>query len=186
MAIAVGPNVLDVTNAQVSMQESVVTDGQGSELDMAQDRHPEALRPTQVAENEDDKGLESQDEFEDAEEDMPYKPKEESTESQQERISRLMGQKMVQGWTMMQETCPNPACNGVGSIMYPLLGALSFHLSWSNCPIAPPFPSRCNPIYQNMHSAPPLCHFYEGKKKNAWGMVNGCMLLRIEKKKKKI
>ncbi|KAF9349071.1 hypothetical protein BGX34_002067 [Mortierella sp. NVP85] len=113
MAIAVGPNVLDVTNAQVSMQESVVTDGQGSELDTAQDRRPEALRPTQVAENEDDKGLESQDEFEDAEEEMSYKPKEESTESQQERISRLMGQKMVQGWTMMHETCPNPACNGV-------------------------------------------------------------------------
>ncbi|KAG0220028.1 hypothetical protein BGX31_011109 [Mortierella sp. GBA43] len=115
LAITVGPNVLDVTNGQVPMQESTVTDGQGSEVDIAQDHRSEAHRPTRAAENE-EKGLESHDEFEDAEEEI--KSKEDSTTAREslefhERVSRLMSQRTVQGWTMLQETCPNPACNGV-------------------------------------------------------------------------
>ncbi|KAF9921823.1 hypothetical protein BGZ65_010036 [Modicella reniformis] len=101
MAILVGPNVVDVTDAQVSMQESIVVNGQGS-----QDYRSEALhRPTQVVENEEDKGLESHDEFEDAEEEMGYRPTEEPTtvresyQEQRERASRLMGQRMLQGAT---------------------------------------------------------------------------------------
>ncbi|KAF9108316.1 hypothetical protein BGX29_001593 [Mortierella sp. GBA35] len=37
----------------------------------------------------------------------------ESQREQSERVSRLMGQRMLQGWTMLQDTCPNPSCNGV-------------------------------------------------------------------------
>ncbi|KAF9544018.1 hypothetical protein EC957_000287 [Mortierella hygrophila] len=37
----------------------------------------------------------------------------ESQREQSERMSRLMGQRMLQGWTMLQDTCPNPSCNGV-------------------------------------------------------------------------
>ncbi|KAF9137630.1 hypothetical protein BG015_002664, partial [Linnemannia schmuckeri] len=36
----------------------------------------------------------------------------ESQREQSERVSRLMGQRMLQGWTMLQDTCPNPSCNG--------------------------------------------------------------------------
>ncbi|KAK3834607.1 MAG: hypothetical protein JOS17DRAFT_737182 [Linnemannia elongata] len=37
----------------------------------------------------------------------------ESQREQSERVSRLMGQRMLQGWTMLQDTCPNSSCNGV-------------------------------------------------------------------------
>ncbi|KAG0065370.1 hypothetical protein BGZ89_008380 [Linnemannia elongata] len=37
----------------------------------------------------------------------------ESQREQSERVSRLMGQRMLQGWTMLQDTCPSPSCNGV-------------------------------------------------------------------------
>ncbi|KAG0053257.1 hypothetical protein BGZ83_001427 [Gryganskiella cystojenkinii] len=62
---------------------------------------------------------ESHDEFEDAEEAF-YRPLSEvqkkrnsQREQQNERASRLMGEKMLQGWAMLQDPCPNPSCNGV-------------------------------------------------------------------------
>lgn len=66
----------------------------------------------------DDKGLESDDDFEDAEEEV-FKPtaeeikERESKREQSERASRLIGQKMLQGWAMLQDPCPNPSCHGV-------------------------------------------------------------------------
>ncbi|KAF9927923.1 hypothetical protein FBU30_002761 [Linnemannia zychae] len=32
---------------------------------------------------------------------------------QSERVSRMMGQRMLQGWTMLQDICPNPSCGGI-------------------------------------------------------------------------
>jgi len=69
-----------------------------------------------------EQGIESHDEFEDAEEEV-YRPtaqevqKRDSQREQSERASRLMGEKMLQGWAMLQDPCPNPTCNGV-SLMY--------------------------------------------------------------------
>ncbi|GJJ74832.1 UPF0148 protein [Entomortierella parvispora] len=66
----------------------------------------------------DDKGLESDDDFEDAEEEV-FKPtaeeikERESKREQSERASRLIGQMMLQGWAMLQDPCPNPSCHGV-------------------------------------------------------------------------
>ncbi|KAF9918309.1 hypothetical protein FBU30_000273 [Linnemannia zychae] len=63
-------------------------------------------------------GVESDDDFEDAEEEV-FKPSEdevkerESKREQSERASRLIGQKMLQGWAMLQDPCPNPSCHGV-------------------------------------------------------------------------
>lgn len=70
-----------------------------------------------------EQGIESHDEFEDAEEEV-YRPtaqevrKRDSQREQSERASRLMGEKMLQGWAMLQDPCPNPICNGVSLIMY--------------------------------------------------------------------
>lgn len=107
------------------MQESTVADGQGSEVDIAQDHRPAVHRPTQAAENEEDKGLESHDEYEDAEEESTI-----ARESQElnERVSRLMDQKLRQGWAMLQETCPNPACNGVSQCIRSMLFFFHFIL----------------------------------------------------------
>ncbi|KAF9402474.1 hypothetical protein BGZ94_004900, partial [Podila epigama] len=67
---------------------------------------------------DEDKGIESDDDFEDAEEEV-YKPTEDEIKArevkreQSERASRLIGQKMLQGWAMLQDPCPNPECHGV-------------------------------------------------------------------------
>ncbi|KAG0211529.1 hypothetical protein BGX28_007753 [Mortierella sp. GBA30] len=68
--------------------------------------------------DDDERALESDDDFEDAEEEV-FKPSEEELKEreakreQSERASRLMGQKMLQGWAMLQDPCPNPSCHGV-------------------------------------------------------------------------
>ncbi|KAI8357557.1 hypothetical protein B0O80DRAFT_445211 [Mortierella sp. GBAus27b] len=68
--------------------------------------------------DEDEKAAESDDDFEDAEEEMSKPTDEEvkereSRREQSERASRLIGQKMLQGWTMLQDLCPNPSCHEV-------------------------------------------------------------------------
>ncbi|KAF9416037.1 hypothetical protein BGZ94_010312 [Podila epigama] len=37
----------------------------------------------------------------------------EQRREQNERATRLIGQKMLQGWALLQDPCPNPGCNGV-------------------------------------------------------------------------
>ncbi|KAG0254908.1 hypothetical protein BGZ95_005909 [Linnemannia exigua] len=94
--------------------------------DMEQEPAQEhSLEQAQEAEDEDDDnddgdktGVESDDDFEDAEEEV-FKPSEdevkerESKREQSERASRLIGQKMLQGWAMLQDPCPNLSCHGV-------------------------------------------------------------------------
>ncbi|KAG0339649.1 hypothetical protein BG004_006725, partial [Podila humilis] len=36
---------------------------------------------------------------------------EESKKEQNERATRLIGQKMLEGWALLQDTCPNPTCS---------------------------------------------------------------------------
>ncbi|KAF9117107.1 hypothetical protein BGX27_003569 [Mortierella sp. AM989] len=77
----------------------------------------EAHKQTHESEHEDGKGHESHDEFEGAE-GVINRPSDEvkareSKREQNEKASRLMGQKMLQGWTMLQESCSNPGCNSV-------------------------------------------------------------------------
>ncbi|KAG0257312.1 hypothetical protein BG011_004026 [Mortierella polycephala] len=107
--------------ATIALQEPVQESVDGQE--QAQEPVQESLdgqeqARKQDAEEEDDKGAESDDDFEDAEEEV-YKPTEEevkereSKREQSERASRLIGQKMLQGWAMLQDPCPNPACHGV-------------------------------------------------------------------------
>ncbi|KAG0037059.1 hypothetical protein BGZ82_003232 [Podila clonocystis] len=72
----------------------------------------------EAQDEDEDKGVESDDDFEDAEEEV-YKPTEEEIKAreakreQSERASRLIGQKMLQGWAMLQDPCPNADCHGV-------------------------------------------------------------------------
>ncbi|KAG9327023.1 hypothetical protein KVV02_006500 [Mortierella alpina] len=107
-------------NAEVTaeiMHESTGWEGRGSDVDTA--RYHTALIPTQSAEGEDEKALESHDEFEDAAEEMVQRSSDHESKQnevrreQNERASRLMGEKMLQGWTMLQEPCPNAGCFGV-------------------------------------------------------------------------
>ncbi|KAF9949746.1 hypothetical protein BGZ72_008508 [Mortierella alpina] len=111
-------------NAEVTaevMHESTGWEDKGSDKgsDMDTARYHTALISTQSAEGEDDKGLESHDEFEDAAEEMVHRPSDQESKQnevrreQNERASRLMGEKMLQGWTMLQEPCPNAGCYGV-------------------------------------------------------------------------
>ncbi|KAG0305718.1 hypothetical protein BGZ98_003699 [Dissophora globulifera] len=71
----------------------------------------------EVGDEDEDKGIESDDDFEDAEEEV-FKPSEEEIKEretkreQSENASRLIGQKMLQGWAMLQDPCPNPSCHG--------------------------------------------------------------------------
>ncbi|KAF9171646.1 hypothetical protein BGX21_006266 [Mortierella sp. AD011] len=73
---------------------------------------------TQTEGEDEDKGMESDDDFEDAEEEV-FRPNEEeikereSKRAQSDRASKLIGQKMLQGWTMLQDPCPNASCHGV-------------------------------------------------------------------------
>ncbi|KAG0204021.1 hypothetical protein BGX28_003900 [Mortierella sp. GBA30] len=99
------------------MHESTGSDGKGSDMDTAP--YHTALISLQAIEVEDEKELESHDEFEDAAEEMVNKPSDqesnqrEAKREQNERASRLIGEKMLQGWTMLQDACPNSACYGV-------------------------------------------------------------------------
>ncbi|KAI1303885.1 hypothetical protein EDD11_005291 [Mortierella claussenii] len=114
------PNVADVTATQLSMQKSSGTEEKGSDENSAfparAHNTSEAHSRTQAVDN-DGKGLESHDEFEDAEKEVMARPSEdkvkqrESKQGSTERASRLMGNKMLQGWAMLQKTCPNLACN---------------------------------------------------------------------------
>ncbi|KAF9189147.1 hypothetical protein BGZ51_009813 [Haplosporangium sp. Z 767] len=111
--------------AQENMHESSGRNGKGSDVETTLNHvihkdHAEALSSARVVEDDDEKvGLESHDEFEDAEEELVYRAAEEvnkareSRREQSERASRLMGEKMLQGWAMLQEACPNEGCNGV-------------------------------------------------------------------------
>ncbi|KAF9183313.1 hypothetical protein BGZ51_008130 [Haplosporangium sp. Z 767] len=111
--IAVQEPVQESVDGQEQSQESM----QGSVGGRVQEQAQEQARK-QEAEEEDDKGAESDDDFEDAEEEV-YKPTEEevkereSNREQSERASRLIGQKMLQGWAMLQDPCPNLSCHGV-------------------------------------------------------------------------
>lgn len=81
-------------------------------------QEPESEAKEKEDEDDEDKGAESDDDFEDAEEEV-YKPTEEEIKAreakreQSERASRLIGQKMLQGWAMLQDPCPNADCHGV-------------------------------------------------------------------------
>ncbi|KAF9213980.1 hypothetical protein BGZ59_004535 [Podila verticillata] len=81
-------------------------------------QEPEGEAKEKEDEDDEDKGAESDDDFEDAEEEV-YKPTEEEIKAreakreQSERASRLIGQKMLQGWAMLQDPCPNADCHGV-------------------------------------------------------------------------
>ncbi|GJJ74084.1 hypothetical protein EMPS_06442 [Entomortierella parvispora] len=72
-----------------------------------------AHSPAGITEHDQDgeQGIESHDEFEDAEEEV-YRP---TAQEVQKRDSQreLMGERMLQGWAMLQDPCPNPTCNGV-------------------------------------------------------------------------
>ncbi|CAO3572637.1 unnamed protein product [Mortierella alpina] len=107
-------------NAEVTaeiMHESTSWEGKGSDVDTA--RYHTALISTHPAEDEDEKDLESHDEFEDAAEEVVHRfsdhesKQNEVRKEQNEKASRLMGEKMLQGWTMLQEPCPNTGCFGV-------------------------------------------------------------------------
>ncbi|KAG0327544.1 hypothetical protein BGZ99_007382 [Dissophora globulifera] len=124
MDVSVSPNVADVTIAQKAMQESAGAEGKGLNAGTTRthtrvEQPPESLGHIPTIEEEDERGLESHDEFMDAEEEMAARTTEDEAKAQETnreqsaRASRLMGQKMLQGWTMLQETCPNLACNGV-------------------------------------------------------------------------
>lgn len=83
-------------------------------------------QPRLAIEDEDDKAVESDDDFEDAEEEM-IKPTEEEVREretrreQSERATQLLSQKMLQGWAMLQDPCPNPSCHGVSRMWEPHL-----------------------------------------------------------------
>ncbi|KAF8923333.1 hypothetical protein BGZ58_003071, partial [Dissophora ornata] len=130
MDVLADANVSDVTIAQETMHESTRTHDEeeeqeeegGSEVHIApaSEHSSEAHGLTPTIEEDEEKGLESHDEFMDAEEEMmAFRPTEEEVKvreykrEQNDRASRLIGQKLLQGWSMSQEPCPNVACNGV-------------------------------------------------------------------------
>ncbi|KAG9062605.1 hypothetical protein KI688_004907 [Linnemannia hyalina] len=107
---------------QTQEQEEKQEDEQQQQQEATQEQ---PLEQAQEAEDEEDDvddgdktGVESDDDFEDAEEEV-FKPSEdevkerESKREQSERASRLIGQKMLQGWAMLQDPCPNLSCHGV-------------------------------------------------------------------------
>ncbi|KAF9956735.1 hypothetical protein BGZ72_002528 [Mortierella alpina] len=104
-------------SATEEQQEENAEETQESTLEPAHENMEETQQQNQVA-GDDEKMAESDDDFEDAEEEV-FKPTEEelkereSRREQSERASRLIGQKMLQGWAMLQDPCPNPACHGV-------------------------------------------------------------------------
>ncbi|KAF9918275.1 hypothetical protein BX616_009667 [Lobosporangium transversale] len=130
-AEAIGPitNTSDVESSKVAAefvqeykpeiselhQNSTEGPTQGENQDQKQEHQQSS---TSGDGGEDDKGAESDDDFEDAAEEV-YKPTEEEIKErnlrreQSERASQLIGQKMLQGWAMLQDPCPNPSCHGV-------------------------------------------------------------------------
>ncbi|TPX32983.1 hypothetical protein SmJEL517_g04032 [Synchytrium microbalum] len=44
---------------------------------------------------------------------MPTDEERRSRREQVDRATRLLGQRLLQGWTMLQDECPNPACPGI-------------------------------------------------------------------------
>ncbi|KAF9121625.1 hypothetical protein BGW39_010377 [Mortierella sp. 14UC] len=113
---------------QVQEEQTPVQPQEQEEKQEEMQEEPAQEQPheqAQEAEDEEDDnddgdktGVESDDDFEDAEEEV-FKPSEdevkerESKREQSERASRLIGQKMLQGWAMLQDPCPNPSCHGV-------------------------------------------------------------------------
>ncbi|KAF9572833.1 hypothetical protein EC968_009398 [Mortierella alpina] len=104
-------------SATAEQQEEHPEETQELTLEPVQENQEEPQEQDQAAEDE-EKAAESDDDFEDAEEEV-FKPTEEELKErevrreQSERASRLIGQKMLQGWAMLQDPCPNPACHGV-------------------------------------------------------------------------
>lgn len=96
-------------------------------------QEPESEAKEKEDEDDEDKGAESDDDFEDAEEEV-YKPTEEEIKAreakreQSERASRLIGQKMLQGWAMLQDPCPNADCHGVRVFFF-----VSCHFFFFSC-----------------------------------------------------
>ncbi|KAG0056012.1 hypothetical protein BGZ83_006625 [Gryganskiella cystojenkinii] len=90
-----------------------------SVAETVKDQEPPLVDEIATLSDADDKGLESDDDFEDAEEEVFLKPtveeikEREKNREQSELASRLIGQKMLQGWAMLQDPCPNPSCHGV-------------------------------------------------------------------------
>ncbi|KAF8984105.1 hypothetical protein BGZ46_008826 [Entomortierella lignicola] len=107
-------NVGTVPGLQDKGSQLINTVFSHAEVEMPSEAHMQ----THEFEDVEGKGQESHDEFEDAEEEMVIRSADEvkvreSSRDQSDKITRLMGQKMLQGWTMLQETCPNPKCNRV-------------------------------------------------------------------------
>ncbi|KAF8958926.1 hypothetical protein BGZ46_001871 [Entomortierella lignicola] len=108
--------------AQEVKEEAVLETAQepAQEQEQEQEQQQEQQQTIQAEGegDEDDKTMESDDDFEDAEEEV-YRPSEdeikerESKRKQSDRASKLIGQKMLQGWTMLQDPCPNTSCHGV-------------------------------------------------------------------------
>lgn len=96
---------------------------------------------SQEPEDDEDKGAESDDDFEDAEEEV-YKPTEEEIKAreakreQSERASRLIGQKMLQGWAMLQEPCPNADCHGVSFFFLGCVQVFHVFIHLTKCDIS--------------------------------------------------
>ncbi|KAF9981729.1 hypothetical protein BGZ75_006918 [Mortierella antarctica] len=106
-----------VSSATEEQPEENPEEAQELTLEPVQEDQEEPQEQDQAVEEE-EKAAESDDDFEDAEEEV-FKPTEEELKErearreQSERASRLIGQKMLQGWAMLQDPCPNDACHGV-------------------------------------------------------------------------
>ncbi|KAG0012662.1 hypothetical protein BGZ80_011597 [Entomortierella chlamydospora] len=110
----------DIMIAQETVQLSPRKEDERSHVDTAlshaeMQTRSEAHRQTHEAEVEDGKDHESHDEFEDAEEDLAvYRPADEvKIRESDRRQNHGASQRMLQGWAMLQEYCPNPGCNAV-------------------------------------------------------------------------
>ncbi|KAF9173973.1 hypothetical protein BGX20_001497 [Mortierella sp. AD010] len=110
----------DIVIAQETVQLSPRKENEGSHVDTALSHMEvqtpsEAHRQTHEAEAEDGKDQESHDEFEDAEEDLAvYRPADEVKVRESDRRQNYgASQRILQGWAMLQEYCPNPGCNAV-------------------------------------------------------------------------
>ncbi|KAF9402722.1 hypothetical protein BGX21_008983 [Mortierella sp. AD011] len=108
----------DIVIAQETVQLSPRKENEGSHVDTALSHMEvqtpsEAHRQTHEAEAEDGKDQESHDEFEDAEEDLAvYRPADEVKVRESDRRQNYgASQRILQGWAMLQEYCPNPGCN---------------------------------------------------------------------------
>ncbi|KAI7818821.1 hypothetical protein BC939DRAFT_278860 [Gamsiella multidivaricata] len=180
---APGPNTIDVMIAEQTTHESTEMEERGSDVDDARSRNtglenrPQAQKEAQMIEEDDEeKGLESHDEFEDAEEE--YRPSEEeirvreSRREQSERASRLIGEKMLQGWTMLQDPCPNSACNGV-----PLIRNRERKKEY--CVICETTFQREQDLEQGVSLVPWVCHLPSITLHHFLPLLRPCLLLSI-------